>query len=86
MLLADYYEFPIFPVFRHPSGTFLSGAELDALWSFERFANFVTATAWRWRQGHAIPGPEAWGLIVRVLVGEGIWSKGSFTWDAATMF
>ena len=63
----------------------LSSRELDALWSFERFSGFLAATAWRWRQGHAIPDQRAWDLIERVLDGSGHWSRGYFTWDAAIM-
>jgi hypothetical protein len=84
MLLTD-YGFPACPVFGHSIGTPLSGSELDALWAFERFSSFLTASAWRWRQGHAIPDQEAWDLIVRVLEGGGTWSKGYFTWDASIM-
>jgi hypothetical protein len=85
MLLTDYYEFPKAPVFRQSKSRTLSEFELDAVWSFERFSSFLTATAWRWRQGYAIPGPEAWGLIVQVLEGKGTWSRGYFTWDVAVM-
>jgi hypothetical protein len=85
MLLTDYFESPEFPVFRHSTSSSLSNFELDVMWSFERFSGFLTATAWRWRQGYAIPDPEAWELIVRVLEGNGAWSKGYFTWDVAVM-
>ena len=86
MLLTDYYQFPPSPIFPHSPDSALSGDELDALWFFERFASFLTAAAWRWRQGCAIPDLEAWDLIVGMLEGGGTWSKGYFTWDAAIMF
>ena len=82
MLLID-YGYPGVPVFRQSTGSSLSSQELD-LWSFERFSGFLVATAWRWKQGHAIPDQEAWDLIERVLDGSGHWSK-DFTWDAAIM-
>ena len=63
----------------------LSSRQLDALWRFERFSGFLAATAWRWKQGHAIPDQEAWDLIESVLGESGDWSNGYFTWDAAIM-
>lgn len=57
----------------------------DAIWSFERFAGFLTATAWCWKQGHAIPDERAWEIIVDVLEGGGLWMNEYHVWDAATI-
>lgn len=58
----------------------------DAVWCFERFASFLTATAWRWKQGDAIPDERAWDLIVDVLENGGPWKAEYHVWNAATMF
>lgn len=63
----------------------LSRFKRDAVWCFERFSGFLTATAWRWRQGHALPDERAWDLIVNVLERGGLWKHGYHVWDAATM-
>ncbi|KAK4123178.1 hypothetical protein N657DRAFT_681311 [Parathielavia appendiculata] len=58
----------------------------DAMWSFEKFCNFVSATAWRWKQGHAIPDQKSWDLILDVLAGSMTWTSPYFTWNATIMF
>ncbi|KAK3290222.1 uncharacterized protein B0H64DRAFT_436785 [Chaetomium fimeti] len=57
----------------------------DAVWSFERFSSFLTATAWRWKQGHAILDERAWDLTVDMLERGGLWMHEYHVWDAATM-
>lgn len=81
MLLID-YGFPAYPLFNSPP----RDSELNSLWSFERFSGFLTAIAWRWKQGHAIPDQQAWDLIIHVLDTSGTWECDYYTWDAATMF
>ena len=78
MLLVD-YGFPGYPVSR-------LGATpgLNALWSFQRFAGFLAAVAWRWKQGIALPNQEAWDLVTKVLAGSGPWGKYS-PWATATL-
>jgi len=78
------------PCFRPPPSFPESNESLfyrDSVWCFERFASFLTATAWRWKQGHALPDKRAWDLIVDVLGVErgGLWRDEYHVWDAATM-
>jgi hypothetical protein len=82
MLLVD-YGFSAPPLFQH----WRSPRKVeDAIWTFERFCGFVSATAWRWRQGHGIPDQRAWDLIIDVLAGSITWQCPLWTWDAAIMF
>ncbi len=89
MLLID-YGFPAYPLLQ-PSFTrppFASPEDLQAMWSFERFSGLLAATAWRWRQGDAIPDQDAWDLILDVMGKKGpwAWNKAYLTWDVATRF
>jgi hypothetical protein len=65
MLLVD-YGLTAPPLFKHLH----SPRKVEnAIWAFERFCGFVSATASRWRQGHCIPDQRAWDLIIDVLAG-----------------
>ncbi len=86
MLLID-YGFPAYPLFgSRPPGSYLSRLELRDLWSFEMFSSFLTATAWRWKQGQAIPDVEAWERIADVMLSGTPFDCCARIWDAATMF
>lgn len=68
MLLVD-YGFPAYPLLgSRPPGLYLPRLDLCDLWSFEMFSSFLTATAWRWKQGQAIPDVEAWERIADVML------------------
>ncbi len=87
MLFVD-YGFPAYSVFqRHLKDYPFLSCDLRILWPFERVSGLLAATAWRWRQGHAIPDQDAWDFIVKALGGGGPWPADEFwAWDAATMF
>ncbi len=86
MLLVD-YGFPAYSLFQRHKAYSLWGCDQGILWPFERVSGFLTATAWRWRQGHAIPDQDAWDFIIKALGGGGAWpGDGHWTWAAATMF
>jgi hypothetical protein len=73
MLLVD-YGFPAYSVFEPlVKDRSLWGCDQSILWSFERASGLLAATAWRWRQGCAIPDQDAWDLIARVLGDWELW-------------
>ncbi len=59
ILLVD-YGFSAYPISR-------PGAKpkLNVLWFFQRFADFLAATAWRWKQGDCSPESRSMGLGVQ---------------------
>jgi len=102
MLLVD-YGFPAYPLHhslfscdgpRHkfPPGIRASRSTheraSDPLWCLERFCGMLTATAWRWRQGHGLPDQEAWSLIRDVLLKMELCPRRELrgAWDTAAMF
>jgi hypothetical protein len=102
MLLVD-YGFPAYPLhhslfscdgLRHkfPPGIRASRSTheraSDPLWCLERFCGLLTATAWRWGQGHGLPDQEAWSLIRDVLLAMKVGPRSDFRWacDTAAMF
>ncbi len=84
MLLVD-YGVPASPIFSSKDW-YLPDEVVNAMWSFERFCGFASATAWRWRQGQSVPDQRAWDLILDVLQGCTAWPNIYYTWDAAVMF
>jgi hypothetical protein len=82
MLLID-YGFPAYPL----RGLWhLSDGYLDVAWSdFETFSSVLTATAWHWRQGQAVPARKAWDQIACIVQSwHPIWF-GIPVWDIAIM-
>ena len=84
MLLID-YGFPAYPLREswHLSDRYF----LDVAWpNFETFSSFLTATAWHWRQGQAVPARKAWDQIARIVES---WHLIGFdvlpVWDIAIM-
>ncbi len=86
MLAAD-YGFEDYPIFAMEFGITLYDKE-NTMWAFGRFCGFLAATAWRWRQGHAVPDQKAWDLILDVLAEQQFMGWGinrNYPWEAAVM-